>query len=167
MPPSPPSSSAEGTLFLYLFCIIQCCGSVSMVLLEFPVSNLFYQPEINTNDVITVYILYISTLDCTVLNFKININYYIKGKWEMHRLVVHIKFCTSHSACVPGLHLHVQCSGSFLMLLFFPGCGSIILPPRVGLKKVPLGGEVLSCHVWNEIYKLYMFQPFRHIVLLI
>ena len=42
-----------------------------MVLLEFMVCNLFYQPEINTNDVVTAYRLYISTLDCAVLNFKI------------------------------------------------------------------------------------------------
>ena len=75
----------------------------------------------------------------------------MKGKWEMHRLVVHIKFHTSYSACVPGLHFHVWHSGSFLTLLFFPGCGGMILPPGIGLKNVPLERASLVMHAWAAV----------------
>ena len=132
------------------------------MLLELPVSNLFYQPEINTNDVI-IYIIYISnisTWDCTVLSFKININYHLKGKWEKHRSAVLIKFLTSYSSCVPGFHLHVQCSSSCLTLLFLPGCGGIILPPGVGLKKVPFGGFLTVMSETKYIH-CACFDPFN------
>ena len=84
----------------------------------------------------------------------------MKGKWEMHRLVVRITFRTSCSACVPGLHFCVQHSGSFLMLLFFPGCGGMILPPGVGLKNVPFGGLLTVKSEMKYINCTCLFQPF-------